>query len=1073
MRLRSRTDIANTLNCVITGAISFSMGSILLAAPGLAQLIPDSTLGTESSIVLPDVAIQGIPADFIEGGASRGGNLFHSFTQFNIDSGQRVYFANPIGIENILTRVTGNSVSNINGLLGVNGGANLFLLNPNGVIFGPDARLAISGSFTTSTAGSFTFADGSEFSATPTGNELLTLSVPLGVQFNSPAQGDISSSGTLKTEQNLTLLGNELYLEGQLHAGEDLTLQAQDTVTIRDTETDAFMARAGSDLTIQGNQSIDILTLQHLAQTPFVSGGDLTFISDGVISADAHFASGGNLRFLNQTGDFGTIVSYYDPIISANGNVVFGDYTGVALKVEATGSIQAGNIRITGPDNALTADGSGSDEDLLASSPAAILRAGQIGVLDTLPVTAGDPIGVPPTPTTFETGIINGQPMGSIVITSINTSSNSGAGGPIILDAAGNIIVSQSTDTESGSNSGSLTITADGDVVLGFSDPNNSNNSVFFAHQGRTTGTGDTTGGDVTIQGASVTITGDIDPAALGTGDTTGDTTITATSGDIILNSGTIFGDTGQDDGSTPSRGGDIQLTAAGDIELNGYTLNSTYDGVSIFGGNITLTAEQSIQLGQNSLGQSSSIRTNSSEGGLPGNITLAAVNGDITINGDASSETISANSEGFDTGGFSVITIEAQNGSVFLNSAIVSTTTNDSEGDATSPGFAGDILIDAEAKIIVRNSSRVASDGNFGRIFIGTTNGDFPEADVSQPVKVEISDSRISTTNAVIDGNSNSGSIFIRAQDTITTSSSAFVASTTGVGDGGSITVQNADAMLFDNTTFEAETTGTGNGGSITLQNAHTLILNNTTLEAETTGTGQGGSIFVRGVNAFALRNGSLLLSEAEGGANGGNIIINTNFLVAAPAEDNDIIANSQGGNGGDITINAVNILGFVQQAIFQDTEDLRNNRINDISAKSDFGFDGEIVINTLDIDPSSGLTELPTDLTDRTSQIVAGCGLGNTSGQGEFIITGSGGLPASSSDSTTADNIRVPWVVDDADRAEPSIMSSRSEEEVRLVEAQGLIFDTEGNAYFVVDTEVVHSPVANSAIGNCFSNY
>ena len=104
--------------------------------PAIAQITPDNTLGTESSRVLPNGAI-----DKIDGGALRDKNLFHSFKEFNINNGQSVYFSNPSGIENILTRVTGGNASNILGTLGVNGAANLFLINPNGIVFGENARL--------------------------------------------------------------------------------------------------------------------------------------------------------------------------------------------------------------------------------------------------------------------------------------------------------------------------------------------------------------------------------------------------------------------------------------------------------------------------------------------------------------------------------------------------------------------------------------------------------------------------------------------------------------------------------------------------------------------------------------------------------------------------------------------------------------------------------------------------------------------------------------------------------------------------------------------------------------------
>ncbi|MBR8833348.1 MAG: hypothetical protein DSM106950_04715 [Stigonema ocellatum SAG 48.90 = DSM 106950] len=69
----------------------------------IAQITPDNTLGVEASRLTPNVLINGANADRIDGGAQRGINLFHSFSQFNINDGQRVYFGNPSGVENILT----------------------------------------------------------------------------------------------------------------------------------------------------------------------------------------------------------------------------------------------------------------------------------------------------------------------------------------------------------------------------------------------------------------------------------------------------------------------------------------------------------------------------------------------------------------------------------------------------------------------------------------------------------------------------------------------------------------------------------------------------------------------------------------------------------------------------------------------------------------------------------------------------------------------------------------------------------------------------------------------------------
>ena len=140
---------------VIIGLLISKMS--LYSLPTLAQIIPDNTLGNEASVLVPNANIDGVLVDFIDGGATRETNLFHSFEQFNINESQQVYFNSPNGIETILTRVTGNDTSDILGTLGVTGSADLFLLNPNGIIFGDNTQLDVGGSFVATTADAFQF----------------------------------------------------------------------------------------------------------------------------------------------------------------------------------------------------------------------------------------------------------------------------------------------------------------------------------------------------------------------------------------------------------------------------------------------------------------------------------------------------------------------------------------------------------------------------------------------------------------------------------------------------------------------------------------------------------------------------------------------------------------------------------------------------------------------------------------------------------------------------------------------------------------------------------------------------
>ena len=267
-----------------------------------AQVTTDGTLGVRTTISGPTYALPNTL------GTQRGGNLFHSFSTFNIRTGETAVFSGPLGILNILARITGGTRSDIDGRVrSTIAGANLFLLNPSGIIFGPNASLDVNGSFYASTGSYIRLSDGVRFSANASPDVLVTAALPEALGFNG-VTGDITVSGSTllvpsgrqlglfggnitigKETRTATLqaLGGKIFLVSTASAGEVRFDQPS-------PDTSAF-AQMGNIVVREGALvSVNESSLRTGSGTIFVRSGDF-LLDHASLESRTRFANGGGI----------------------------------------------------------------------------------------------------------------------------------------------------------------------------------------------------------------------------------------------------------------------------------------------------------------------------------------------------------------------------------------------------------------------------------------------------------------------------------------------------------------------------------------------------------------------------------------------------------------------------------------------------------------------------------------------------------------------------------------------------------------------------------------------------------
>lgn len=1025
----------------------------IIAEQSNAQtIIPDSTLNT--------VVSTSNNRDFtITGGITAGTHLFHSFREFSIPTNGSAQFSNNSSIQTIFSRVTGGTVSNIDGLLQTTGTASLFLLNPNGILFGANARLNVGGSFIGTTADRIQFADGSEFSATSIERPLLTMSAPIGLQMGQ-IQGEIRVQGTGHTQtypgapyvrfdrnnsdrglavpagKTLGLIGGNLVLEQGILTAEgghiELSAVTDSQAPIRLNQTEGW--RFGYDrITQYGNIR---LNQRSLVDTSGIGSGSIQLQGRHIDLLDA------STLLIQNTGQqaAGVLRVNASEALTMQGNSL----SGLAISELRTENLS-----------------SGKGADIMINAPRIAVRDGaQIaawsfgsGVGGTLQVNAAQAIDI--------SGYASGNPSRNSLLGSTNFGT-AGSSGDVLVSTGqlnitnGGIITSTSAGINKGGN---VTINAKESIHISGMTP-----IVLTPSLVSTLAFGSGNAGRLTVNAKQITVTngGSIAASTLASG-ASGDLTVHASDyirveGQFVTDSTThqsqiiaasdlsvpsvrrAFGlpplPTGAA-GSLTIQTPMLQVLNGGEISVRNDSINGNAGTLSIQadsvlidnrgrltapalngrGGNISLDA-QTLRLshggqvnastlsgqagnvrvsvrGDLQLSNQSEILSNVQQTGQGGNITISASH--LSLN---RASRITTNVQGTATGGTIQVTGDRL---VLREGSTVSAVT-------AGAGKAGNVSVTVKEIDIagVANTEVRGVGATLTPSFIGS--GTFPGSRGQGGSLTILSDRIRVSDGALISagtlGQGNAGDAIIRASESISLSGvsalpaplfgyrtphpSRISASSLSNASAGSVQIHTPRLTLSDGAVIEVNSRGQGGAGNLEIISDRIRLNNQASLAAEVAGGGLGNIKI--STNLLSLRRGSQITTNATRTAGGGNITIDAPIVLGL--ENSDIIANAVQGQGGKIKITTQGIFGLQ----YRD----RLTSESDITASSDFGVDGTVQINTIGLDPDSGLIELPSKLADASQKVAEGC---STTRGSSFIITGRGGIPQSPIEKVTLD--------------------------------------------------------------------
>ncbi len=1045
---------------ILSAMISHLIVGSTMVAAAQAQIAGDGTLGTQVNGSLLASCDSG--SCLITNGTLRGSNLFHSFGQFSLrNPADTALFVNAPTVQTVIARVTGVGnpfISTINGRITTTNPANFFLLNPNGIVFGPGASLNIGGSFLATTADRLLFPNRIEF-RTSDPAPLLTVNVPIGLGFTrtpSPIQlrSSFLAAGTLDNFSNFALVGGNIQVDNTFIQTPDRSVAIQ-----------SVGAPGNVGLTLQGNQL-------KLTLPPTLPRGDVALTNGSTVNVTARGEGeieiagrnitmtggsrleGGILQAIGTTDRAGTITLDATEAIAITGGGVFNQIvqaSGVSGDVQM--NARSLTLRQGAQVNTSNGFGSGKGGNITIRVQDAVVADG---------VSAPDPT----------SGIISSSAIGSVVF-------GLGIGGDINI-SAGSLSFTNSAQINTSvlglGNAGNINIAARDSI---FFDGNNSTPSL--PGTSGVSGIGSVTlgagqGGNIQISTGSLRFVGaaQINASVAGLSGIAGNITIQAR--DSMLFDGLqTNGEQGGGIFSTleaiAGRGGDVQLGASQLTFANGAQLNTSTLGLSGDGGNILITVDSLDLL----------------NGSLLGSVTKSS--------GSAGDVTIQARGRVF-LGG--------------LNSGITTTT--------GSTGQGGDIAIQADSVFVTDNAIIISGTVGFG---------DSGTISIQARDRVVLSSSGSSLFSLTF-GNGRGGDIFVTTNSVTLSEGAGILAGTLGSGNSGKVMIRATDQLSLDNSTISSgsfffrdillalQSTGTinqfdpeqlrraiefvntlgenaGISGDIDIE-ARSIRLDRGSSISASAISGKGGNIQLNAKELLLLRRNSTIttrsgiLSTPEVGigfgGSGGNITINALFVVAAPLENSDIIANAFGGAGGRLTINAQGIYWLTPRSRADlerllrttnpfelDPQRLPTNDITSFS-QSNPAIADQVFINTPDIDPSRGLQQLPASLVDPSQQIAQTCQPRNAQRTGAFTVTGRGGLPSSPTDPFTDEMGITDWVSANSpivqnsenqvetgtdptgNQLETSITSPSQASEQVIVEANSWSLDNQGNVMLVAIT-------------------